>query len=300
MPYRNIFISNQSLLKLKNNQLVVNNGEEFTFPVEDIRSIVIDNPLTTLSARLISYLAENGVCLIVCDQKHTPNCQFVPVGSYCRVSKRINLQIEQSKPKLKRIWQQIIIKKIENQAECLKLFEIEENEKLLTLSKAVQSGDSNNREGYAASVYFKALFGNDFTRDKENNINAALNYGYAVIRSFIAKTIVSYGLEPSIGVHHKNQLNAFNLADDLIEPFRPVVYLFVAKTFFTDKDFCFDTYKKAELVRLLNSAVFVDKDRCSLATAVEYDVQSLIFSYENDDIALKLPSLIDTSYFDYD
>lgn len=102
MPYRNIFIANKASLKLKNNQLIVLNGEEFSFPVEDIKSIVVDNELTTLSARLISFLAESGVCLIVCGSKHMPSAQLMPVNVYCRVNKRIQLQFAQSKPKLKK------------------------------------------------------------------------------------------------------------------------------------------------------------------------------------------------------
>ena len=208
MPFRNIFVENKASMRLKNNQLVVENDIDiFSFPIEDIKSIVIDNQYTTLSAKLVSSLAEEGVCLIITNDKHMPSCGLVPIASYHRLNKRINLQFNQSKPKLKRIWQSIAIAKIENQAECLRLNKIEGWEKVLNISKAVLSGDSTNREGYAANLYFKMLFGSDFTRDKENAINAALNYGYSIIRSYISKTIICEGLEPSLGIHHKNQLN---------------------------------------------------------------------------------------------
>jgi CRISPR-associated protein Cas1 len=298
MPYRNIFIANESKMKLKNNQLIIFNGEEYSFPIEDIRSIVVDTPYSTLSAKLISYLGEQGVCLILCDEKHTPVAQLSPIGTYCRSLKRLELQISQSKPKLKRIWQQIIIKKIENQAECLKINNID-NTKLISISKSVQSGDTNNREGYAANVYFKYLFGKDFTRDQESIVNAALNYGYAIIRSFIAKNIVSYGLEPSIGIHHKNQLNSFNLADDLIEPFRPVVDIFVSQNYKKWED-DFSTYQKAQLQKLLNSVVSVNNENWSVSKAIELLIQSLVSSFENEKIQLKLPDVINTCYFDYE
>lgn len=297
MPYRNIFIANESSLRLKNNQLIVNNGQEFSFPVEDIRSIVIDNPNSSFSVRLMSYLGEQGVCVIMCDKTHTPCCQLMPIGIYCRALKRIELQQSQTKPKLKRMWQQVVTKKIVNQAECLKLNGIS-SEQLVSISKTVQSGDSTNREGYAANVYFKSLFGKDFTKDKALNSNAALNYGYAIIRSFISKTLVSYGLEPSLGIHHKNQLNAFNLSDDLIEPYRPFVDLLVSKHLDLSEDF--STYHKAELQRLLNCVCTVDGQKWSIAKSIDLLVQSVISTFESNDIILKLPDINEISYFNYD
>lgn len=299
MAYRNIFISNEAKLRLRNKQLIVDNGEELSFPIEDIRSIVIDNAYTTLSAKLISKLSEDGVCVIVCDDRHTPSAVMMPIGVYCRVNKRVTLQFEQSKPKLKRMWQEIVKAKINNQARCLELNSVPKSEELYSMAKAVASGDSTNREGYAARVYFRSMFGNDFTRDDENRINAALNYGYAVFRSYIAKTLVAYGLEPSIGIHHKNQLNAFNLADDIIEPFRPIVDNYVLKNY-REWGEGFLTAQKADMVLLLNCAVTVDGKRHSAANAVELTVQSVISSFENDEVKLKLPVLNELSYFDYD
>lgn len=212
--------------------------------------------------------------------------------------KRIELQQAQSKPRLKRIWQKIVIKKIENQAKCLELNGTD-NVKLLSISKSVQSGDVTNREGYAANIYFKLLFGKDFTRDSECAQNAALNYGYAIIRSFIAKNLIAYGLEPSLGIHHKNQLNAFNLADDLIEPFRPVIDLAVSKRL--DLKAGFSTAQKAELQHLLNSVCFVDGGRWSVSKASELMIQSLISCFEDDNTSyLKLPEICETAYFDYE
>lgn len=111
MSYRNIFIANEAKLKLKNKQLIVFNGEEISFPIEDIRSIVVDNPYTSLTSKLIAKLAGEGICLIICDDKHIPSCELLPIGAYCRMNKRINLQFSQSKPKLKRIWQKLFNRK---------------------------------------------------------------------------------------------------------------------------------------------------------------------------------------------
>lgn len=296
MPYRNIFIANRAKLRLSNGQLIVDNGEEYSFPIEDIRSVVIDNPNSVITAKLAAYLGNEGVCVILCDEKHLPCCQILPTGAYCRMLKRINLQLEQSKPKLKNIWRQIVIRKIENQARCLQLCG-KNSELLLNISKTVQSGDVTNREGYAAGIYFKELFGNDFKRSDDRAENAALNYGYAIMRSFIAKTIAAYGLEPSIGIHHKNQLNAFNLADDLIEPFRPLVDIAVFNHMDLSKGFT--TYEKAFLQKLLNSVCRVGKDSWSTAKAIELEVQSLIENFESKEAKkLKLPETVDTSFFD--
>lgn len=299
MAYRNIFIANQSSLRLRNNQLVVNNGEEFTFPIEDIRCILIDDCYSTLSGKLISRLAAQGVCIIICDEKHMPSSVLQPIGVYCRLNKRILLQTQQSKPKLKQIWKQIVEFKVLNQAKCLELNDKGEDKVLASIAKSVLSGDTTNREGYAARIYFKSLFGESFTRDDENNINAALNYGYAVLRSYISKTVVSYGLEPSLGIHHKSQLNQFNLADDIIEPFRPIVDNYVYKNHVKwSKSFL--TPNKADLLLLLNCAVVINGKRHSVANAIELLVQSLISSFENDEINLKLPNLCEYSLFDYD
>ena len=299
VPYRSLFITNPAGLRLKNNQLTVDNGEAFTFPVEDLRAVVIDEPAATLSARLISFLAENGVCLIFCNEKHMPCAQLTPSGAHCRLAKRLRTQTTQSLPKQKRLWQQIVVQKIKNQAACLTLNHKAESEKLTAIAAHVQSGDPTNREGYAAAVYFKALFGKDFTREDDNIINAALNYGYAVTRAYLARTLAVYGLEPAVGIHHCSQLNAFNLADDMIEPFRPAVDLYVAQHWKSwDR---FGTVQRAELVRLLNCISAVDGARCSLAHAAEQAVQSLVTALESEErTPLKLPALLPTDYFNYD
>lgn len=299
MPYRNLFVTNETTLRLRKGQLVADNGEVFTFPVEDIRCVVIDSDRSTLSAQLIAFLAENNVCLLICNRSHLPVAQLLPVGTYCRVQKRIRLQIVQSKPKCKRLWQKIVMQKIENQARCLELAQKSGAEQVRAFASGVQSGDSTNREGCAARAYFPLLFGKDFTREREIPVNAALNYGYAILRGFLAKTLVAYGLEPALGLHHQNQLNAFNLADDLLEPFRPIVDLYTEGVQ-TDLLDGLKTVHKAELVRLLNCAVTVNGRRCSLAHAVELLVQSLISAFETDEVKLGLPQLEPIAYFAYD
>lgn len=298
MSYRNIFIANQAALSVKNCQLVVDNGEKITFPIEDIRSVMIESRAVTLSSYLISQLAESGVCLIFCDSSHLPSAMLMPINCFSRQNKRIELQFSQSQPNIKRLWQSIVTSKIENQARALELCG-KNGEKVRAISKSVLSGDTTNREAFAANIYFKELFGADFKRSEENFINGLLNYGYAIIRAYICRTLAIYGLEPSLGIHHKNEYNHFNLGDDIIEPFRPVVDLYVYNHY-SDKESEIGTKDKVGLQMLLNSAIIVMKEKISVANAIEKLVQSLVKSFETMTPDLKTPELIMTSFFEYE
>ena len=299
MAYRNIFIANNAELKAKNNQLIISNGTEVSFPIEDIRSILIENQSVTLTSHLISQLSDNNVCVLLCNKQHLPSAVLMPINGFSRQSKRLELQIKQTAPFKKRIWQSIVVAKITNQSECLRLIGLADSSKLTAISKSVQSGDTTNREGYAANLYFKSLFGKGFKRDDEIPVNAALNYGYSIVRAYIARTLAVYGLEPSLGIHHKNEYNSFNLADDIIEPFRPVVDLYVKKFCF-DPNNEFDSRDKAQLLMLLNAAIMSDGEKCTVATAVDRLVQSYVSAMEGGKYELKLPQLINTEFFKYD
>lgn len=298
MPYRNIYIANQSKLNLRLNQLVVNNGDELTFPIEDIRSIVVETRQCSLTSALISKLADAGVCLIFCNDKHLPSAALAPINSFSLQRDRVELQLNQSAPFKKRLWQSIATQKILNQAKCLEFMGIEDYKILEAMAKNVKSGDSTNREAYAANIYFKALFGKSFKRDNEDTINACLNFGYSVLRSFIARTLAVYGLEAVFGIHHDNKYNSFNLADDIIEPFRPVIDLFVASNFDNSQEF--STFQRAEITRLMNAVILSGEEKHSVAFAVERLIQSLVLSFDKKTDELKLPQLLKTDYFDYD
>ena len=172
-----------------------------------------------------------GIAVYVCDEKHLPNAVLLPMVRHSRHFKILKYQIEAGKPLQKRLWQQIVVQKIRNQALCLAYLELDGSEELMKMCKEVQSGDRTHVEAKAAAFYFKSLYGLGFSRGNDHIINAALNYGYAIVRGLIARSIVCYGLEPSIGVFHHSELNNFNLADDMIEPFRPLVDLYVAQNY---------------------------------------------------------------------
>ena len=164
MAYRNIVISSSVKLTVKNNQLVISGETEGTVPVEDIRTLLVESKFSSISTYALSFLAQNGVCVYFCDEKHLPCAVITPFAQHTRQKKQIELQISQTKPKLKNIWSEIVVAKITNQAKCLEFCDKNEEvvHDLKNLTKKVLSGDTTNVEGQAAALYFPALFGNGF------------------------------------------------------------------------------------------------------------------------------------------
>lgn len=299
MGYRNIYIANQAHLSTKLNCMVIDNGEISSVPIEDIRCVMIENKLVTVSAALMSKLALNGVTVMICDDSFLPTSVLYPLNVYSRQLRQIKLQFSQSQPALKHLWQQTVCAKIRNQSLCLRSNgHPEDAEYLLSLIQCVRSGDPQNTEGKAAAFYFKALFGKDFSRSKDTWINYALNFGYSVIRSDIARTLAVYGFEPSLGMHHKSELNNFNLADDLIEPFRPVIDLWVAGHIREDDKLI--TADKASIFNIMNMDMLSKDEKCTVDNCIEREVQSLAACYGKKQDTLALPELTELHYHDYE
>jgi CRISPR-associated protein Cas1 len=180
---------------------------------------------------MLGELAKNNIIIIICDEHLMPTSYIYPVKSRFNQLEIINKQLTWSRNFKIKMWEQIIKQKINNQIDILKINQgSQEKIKLLYgYIREIHDGDVSNREGHAAKVYFKELFGHSFTREEDNLTNAALNYGYSIIRSAVSRSIVAKGLHPSIALFHHNMYDAFALADDLMEPFRPVVDNFVVK-----------------------------------------------------------------------
>jgi CRISPR-associated protein Cas1 len=214
----------------------------------------------------------------------------MPYNNHSRTLKVLKNQINSTEPLKKRLWKNIITYKLKNQAEVLQLARKKESMILKAMSNKVFSGDTDNKEAQGARIYFKALFDN-FTREDEGWINSALNYGYTIIRGAIARSVSAYGFAPAIGIHHRNELNNFNLADDLIEPFRPIVDLWVYNNRSEDK-LELSKEDKYNLVELLNYDMIICDEKHSVLNAIDLTVQSLSISFEkNNHELLKLPSL---------
>lgn len=194
-------------------------------PLDDIGVLLLSAQGVSISKNLLNALSEKGGVTVLCGKNYTPQSMVLPVYSHYLFAKIIKNQIDATVPFRKRIWQQIVIKKIKNQALALKLCgKAEEAILIEKIATMVKSGDPDNREAYAARMYWKALFGSDFSRDRNlPGINSFLNYGYAIMRAAMARAVCSSGLLPSLGIHHDNHLNQFALADDFFEIYRPLV-----------------------------------------------------------------------------
>ncbi len=240
MIKKTLYFSNPAYLSLRNAQLViklpevVKNGtlpdhfkqsSEVTKPIEDIGVIVLDNKQITITSGLLEALLENNCAVITCDNKSMPTGLILPLSGNTTQSERFRHQIEASLPLKKQLWQQTIKTKIENQAAILKKCTGKEVRCMNKWANDVKSGDSENQEAHAAAYYWKNLFPIEgFTRDRDNiPPNNLLNYGYAILRAVVARSLVASGLLPTLGIHHHNRYNAYCLADDIMEPYRPYV-----------------------------------------------------------------------------
>ena len=293
-------ITQPTKLSIKNRQLQITQDEEWSIPMEDISSIVFETPQINMSAKVLSLMAENKIIMYSCDDKHLPNGIFIPFASHSRELKVIKKQLDCSESFKKRCWQKIIIRKILNQAEVLKLCKRTlMSQHLENLSQKVNSGDTQNKEAIAAKSYFISLFGNSFSREYDDVFNASLNYGYSIIRGAIARTVVSYGYIPSIGIHHKSELNNYNLIDDFIEPFRPIVDLWVKTNITPETEF--DKYVRAELVNLLNIDVRIQGKLQSVNNAINVMIASYTTAInQNDYKKLELPEILPIQIHSYE
>lgn len=291
MAFRQILIESPAHISVKNHQLIIRTDREHTVPVEDIGTVLLESRRSTITTAALSLLGQSGCAVFVCDDKHIPCAVLAPFSQHSRQPAVINRQLRSSEPLKKRLWQQIVMAKIRNQAICLRLCGQESAAKgLEELAKTVHSGDSHNVEAVAAQRYFPLLFGKGFTRADDNLQNTSLNYGYAIIRGYIARLLATYGFLPALGLHHCSELNAFNLADDLMEPFRPLIDLLVAVCF-TDGDE-FTPQHKRLLLNTLNLNIEIGKKHFTSAYAMELTVQSFSRSLVEKQAALSLPTLL--------
>ena len=227
MLKRTLLFASPVHLSLKNEQLVVSYkdipDEKRTIPIEDIGYVIIDNPMVSMTMPLINTLADNNVALIFCDDRGMPHAMLQNLDTHTLQCEILNTQIGVGEVLKKQLWKQTIEAKIKNQSKLLTKLG-KDGSVLKPYYCNVKSGDSDNREGLAARIYWNCLFGDDFVRDRSlPGINALLNYGYTILRSATARALMGSGLLPSIGIFHHNRSNAFPLADDIMEPYRPYV-----------------------------------------------------------------------------
>ncbi|MDE6383118.1 MAG: type II CRISPR-associated endonuclease Cas1 [Paramuribaculum sp.] len=230
MLKKTLCFSNSARLSLRLGQLVIENDQGVTTrPIEDIGVVVLESGLINITSALISTLIENNVAVITCDSKHMPNGLLLPLNGNSVQQERFDAQVIASLPLKKQLWQQTIVAKLRNQAAVLEMRGIEAGN-IKSWSNRVRSGDPDNFEARAAAYYWANIFPeiDAFIRGRtEDSPNELLNYGYIVLRAVIARSLVGSGLLPTLGIHHCNRYNAYCLADDIMEPYRPYVDILV-------------------------------------------------------------------------
>jgi CRISPR-associated protein Cas1 len=293
--WRSVVISQPAKLKREHFSLVIEQSQSARVPFEDIAVIVLNNREITLTHPVLAACAEYGIGLYSTGDNHQPNGVFLPFLSHSRATRMMRLQLNLDKPQAKRAWAEIVKVKIANQARCLKLTKFGNVERLESYVGRVRSGDVENMEAQASSYYFPQLFGKGFHRAQDCWVNAALDYGYAIIRGAITRGLVAHGFQPNIGLFHRSEQNAFNLADDVIEPYRALVDLYVFSHInpHASKDAELNPRDKAALVGLLNGDVKMPRGNTSVLNSIEQTVESLVRLYDGaDESVLELPTLI--------
>ena len=300
MIKRTLHFGNPAYLSLKNDQILVRYPEEpeqpqlsqrlkeptesytKTVAIEDVAVIVLESKHITFTTSLVERLMANNVALITCDDRHMPVGLFQPLEGHSEQSERFRLQLNASEPLKKNLWQQTVQSKIMNQALHLKERGVVSANNMMYWSKEVKSGDAKNHEAQAAAYYWKNLFDIEgFTRHRAGfPPNNLLNYGYAILRAITARALISSGLFPTFGIHHRNKYNAYCLADDIMEPYRPYVDVVVSHLMDTEDDLSVLTIDlKKELLQIPALDVIIDGKKSPLLVAMSRTTNSLYECY---------------------
>lgn len=259
-------------------------------PIDEIGTLLLTAQGVTVTKNVLNALSENGCITILCGKNYAPENMVVPIGQHYHFAKIVKTQINTTQPLKKRIWQQIIINKIKNQSICLKMHnKIKESKQLEIYSTQVKSGDTENKEAQAAKIYFKSLFGTNFIRNKNSDgINSLLNYGYAIIRSAMARAVCSAGLIPSLGLHHDNYLNSFCLVDDFLEIYRPIVDTIVYELYKNNIQELTPKVKK-NLIDSIWVKIETKKGTSPVFQSMQYMVSSYVKSLEEKKSEIEIP-----------
>lgn len=294
MIKQTLFFSTPVQLSLKNSQMVISwkdVEQKVTRPIEDLGCVVLENQMIYITLPLFNELVRNNVAVILCDSKSMPSAMLMPLEANTTQAESIKAQVAATEPMKKQAWKQIIESKIRNQASLLTKYD-KDGDALKPLYMNVKSGDADNREGLAARIYWSRLFDNAFKREREGEMpNPLLNYGYSILRAATARALLGSGLFPHFGLFHKSRYNAFPLADDIMETYRPyvdeIVYaLYNNGTRELDKD------AKTQLLRILACDVNIGKVTRPLQIALTITTASLVKYYGGETKKLTLPIFI--------
>jgi CRISP-associated protein Cas1 len=298
MIKRTLYFGNPTYLKTKNEQLVfesAEDGELKNLPIEDIGVLIMDHQQITITQALIAKLLENNVALITCDSRHHPTGLMLNLDGHTLQSRKFAAQVEATVPLKKQLWQQTVVCKIDNQACMLEGVQVGAKN-LRNWAQEVKSGDADNHEAVAAAYYWKNVFAifPDFKREREGEPpNNLLNYGYAILRAVVARNLVASGLLPTLGIFHKNQYNAYCLADDIMEPYRPFVDKVVWTIVRMHGNFLELTPDmKKQLLGIPALDVIINGEKSPLMVAVQKTTASLAKCFEGKQRKILYPVMI--------
>lgn len=294
MGYRQVIVKKSDKMHFKDNQLVIEKENASSkIPLEDISYVLIEDSTSVLTTRLLAEFGKNAIALIICDETFEPTSIMYPYNYHFKQLEVFSRQLEITEDVKNEFWNQIVKRKIENSVRVLEMTSKEEFpiSKLNEYVNEVVDGDIKNREGLAAKMYFRSIFGNDFIRFYDDKINAALNYGYTIIASAIIRNLAVFGLNTYLGIHHNSKINNFNLAYDFLEPYRSIVDKYV----FDNQDeivfpLSFEFRKK--LINLLNKEVLHNNKKYTVEYSISLLIKSYIKSFSTGEIILDLPMII--------
>ena len=275
-------ISKRAKLELQLGYMVVRSDVVTKIVLSEISTILIESTAVSLTTSLIAELAKRKIKVIFCDEKKNPSCELVNYYGSHDTSNKIRKQIIWKQNTKEAVWTEVVSEKIRKQKELLEILGKEESKLLASYLEEIEWGDKTNREGHAAKVYFNALFGMDFTRTEDCCINAALNYGYSIILSAFAREITANGYLTQLGIFHDNMFNQFNLASDLMEPFRILIDRKVVSMHLEE----FDHEEKLQLVDVLNQEVQIDGRTQYVNNAIKIYCKSVLDALNEDDSSL--------------
>lgn len=297
MIKRTLYFGQAAYLSLRDGQLLVRLPDEErsrSIPIEDIGVLILDHQQISITHGLMNALEAHKCALITCSASHMPSGLFLPLDAHSLQSERFQTQIEATLPLKKQLWQQTVRMKIQNQARVLEEVYAQPQTNMLAWVKQVRSGDPDNLEARAAAYYWANLFPSlpKFTREREESApNALLNYGYALLRAVVARSLVSVGLLPTLGIHHHNRYNAYCLADDIMEPYRPYVDKFVQEIYEREYPESLTKDIKHRLLTIMEQDVVIDGITHPLSIATSLTASSLVRCFEGSSKQIDYPAL---------
>lgn len=304
MIKRTLYFGNPAYLSMRLKQLVIrkpdkdppdNNPDDVrTIPIEDIGVVILDHKQITVTQSLLEELLENNCAIITCSSNHLPAGLILPLYGHTLQNERFRQQINASLPLKKQLWQQTVQSKISNQASVLKYATGEEHNNMKIWAADVKSGDTGNMEARAAAYYWKTIFpeNKDFIRDRyEGEPNNLLNYGYAILRAIVARALVSSGLLPTLGIHHHNRYNAYCLADDIMEPYRPYVDKTVLDIYSSRENLELTPEMKTILLSIPTMEVNINGKRSPLMVATSMTAASLAKCFNGEIRKIAYPEM---------